>query len=139
MGTLGSDAIVIGGGMGGLMAARVLSDHFDRVTILERDGTGDAAEGRPGVPQGKHVHTLLAAGQRVLGFFSAGLTRPQLELCVRQRVKQIANVALEGGVASPASHRGTTASPSEAFASRAAGGPRSVPRTSWSTRRAPGS
>src|SRR5579872_3515056 len=74
MGTLGSDAIVIGGGMGGLMAARVLSDHFDRVTILERDGTGDAAEGRPGVPQGKHVHTLLAAGQRVLDEYFPGST-----------------------------------------------------------------
>ena len=30
-------AIVIGGSMAGLLAARVLSAHFGRVTLLERD------------------------------------------------------------------------------------------------------
>jgi len=30
-------AVVIGGSMAGLLAARVLSDHFERVTIIERD------------------------------------------------------------------------------------------------------
>ena len=34
---LGNRAIVCGGSMGGLLAARVLSDHFSQVTILERD------------------------------------------------------------------------------------------------------
>ena len=33
----GTHAVVIGGSLAGLMAARVLSDHFSRVTILERD------------------------------------------------------------------------------------------------------
>jgi phytoene dehydrogenase-like protein len=32
---LGAHAVVIGGSMAGLLAARVLADHFDRVTILE--------------------------------------------------------------------------------------------------------
>ena len=34
---LGQHAIVIGGSLAGLMTARVLADHFDAVTVLERD------------------------------------------------------------------------------------------------------
>jgi len=59
-------AIVIGGSMAGLLAARVLSEHFERVTILERDHLIDDAEPRKGVPQGRHVHTLLAGGAVLL-------------------------------------------------------------------------
>ena len=60
-------AIVIGGSMAGLLAARVLSDHFERVTIIERDQLIDDAEPRKGVPQGRHVHALLAGGTAILG------------------------------------------------------------------------
>ena len=60
-------AVVIGGGMAGLLAARALSEHFERVTILERDSLIDDAEARKGVPQGRHVHILLAGGAAVLG------------------------------------------------------------------------
>jgi 2-polyprenyl-6-methoxyphenol hydroxylase-like FAD-dependent oxidoreductase len=59
-------AVVIGGSMAGLLAARVLSDHFDEVTILERDRLPEQAEHRAGVPQSHHLHTLLPRGQRVL-------------------------------------------------------------------------
>jgi len=58
-------AIVIGGSMAGLLAARVLSDHFERVTIIERDQLIDDAEPRKGVPQGRHVHALLAGGTAI--------------------------------------------------------------------------
>lgn len=30
-------AVVIGGSIAGLISARVLSDYFDKVTVLERD------------------------------------------------------------------------------------------------------
>ena len=60
-------AIVIGGSMAGLLAARVLSDHFERVTIIERDRWIDDVEPRKGVPQGRHVHGLLAGGAAILG------------------------------------------------------------------------
>ena len=33
----GAHAIVIGASMAGLLAARVLSDSYDRVTVLDRD------------------------------------------------------------------------------------------------------
>jgi 2-polyprenyl-6-methoxyphenol hydroxylase-like FAD-dependent oxidoreductase len=62
-------AIVIGGSMAGLLAARVLSDHFERVTILERDHLLDDAQPRQGVPQGRHVHALLAGGAAILGAY----------------------------------------------------------------------
>lgn len=60
-------AIVIGGSMAGLLAARVLSEHFERVTIIERDQLIDDAQPRKGVPQGRHVHGLLASGAAILG------------------------------------------------------------------------
>ena len=60
-------AIVIGGSMAGLLAARVLSEHFEQVTIIERDQCIDDAQPRKGVPQGRHVHGLLAGGAAILG------------------------------------------------------------------------
>src|SRR6201997_4704915 len=63
---LGRRAIVIGAGLGGLSAARVLADYFDEVIILDRDEPPDAAAPRPGVPQGKHPHRLLGGGLKAL-------------------------------------------------------------------------
>lgn len=59
-------AIVIGGSMAGLLAARVLSDHFERVTILERDPVNDQPETRKGQPQTRHTHILMARGRQIL-------------------------------------------------------------------------
>ncbi len=73
-GTLGREAIVVGGGIGGLAAARALSDHFERVTVLERDAPAEAHASRAGVPQGKHLHALLAGGQRALDALLPGFT-----------------------------------------------------------------
>src|SRR5947209_3491921 len=61
-----SHAIVIGGSMSGLVAARVLADHFDKVTILDRDRFPQGPEARKGVPQGRHIHLLLLEGERIL-------------------------------------------------------------------------
>jgi heterodisulfide reductase subunit A-like polyferredoxin len=47
-----SHAIVIGGSMAGLLACRVLSDHFDRVTLIEREGVSSAPQFFPeNIPQ----------------------------------------------------------------------------------------
>jgi 2-polyprenyl-6-methoxyphenol hydroxylase-like FAD-dependent oxidoreductase len=61
---LGRRAIVVGAGVAGLSAGRALADHFDEVTVLERDELPPSAEPRAGVPQGRHLHGLLASGQR---------------------------------------------------------------------------
>ncbi len=60
-------AIVIGGGIAGLLAARVLSEHFEQVIIIERDTLTGEAETRKGIPQGRHVHGLLARGAVIMG------------------------------------------------------------------------
>jgi flavin-dependent dehydrogenase len=63
---LGERAIVVGAGLGGLSAARVLSDFFAEVIILDRDALPDDASPLPGVPQGKHPHVLLGGGLSAL-------------------------------------------------------------------------
>src|SRR5499433_2963181 len=63
---LGQRAVVVGGSIAGLLAARVLSDHFDRVVILERDAVEDRPVPHRSVPQGHHLHALLQGGQEVL-------------------------------------------------------------------------
>jgi 2-polyprenyl-6-methoxyphenol hydroxylase-like FAD-dependent oxidoreductase len=59
---MGKHAIVIGASLAGLCAARVLSDHYDKVTIYERDDLPDGPSNRTAVPQGRHVHLLMARG-----------------------------------------------------------------------------
>lgn len=59
-------AVVIGGSIAGLLAARVLAEHAERVTIVERDHFPDEPEPRAGVPQGHHLHVLLEGGQLAL-------------------------------------------------------------------------
>ncbi len=65
--SVGEHAVVIGAGVAGLAAAGVLASHYDRVTVLERDRLPADAVPRPGVPQGEHVHVLLAGGLQALG------------------------------------------------------------------------
>jgi 2-polyprenyl-6-methoxyphenol hydroxylase-like FAD-dependent oxidoreductase len=69
-----SHAVVVGGSMAGMLAARVLSDHFDDVTLLERDRFPKTPAARKGLPQGRHVHVLLGRGRGVLERFLPGLT-----------------------------------------------------------------
>jgi len=64
--TVGEHAVVVGGSMAGLIAARVLADAFERVSVIERDAFPDAPKPRRGVPQGNHVHAMLEAGQKIL-------------------------------------------------------------------------
>jgi 2-polyprenyl-6-methoxyphenol hydroxylase-like FAD-dependent oxidoreductase len=66
MAGLGERAVVLGASMGGLLAARVLADFFDTVTVVERDVLPDGPVVRRGVPQGRHVHVLLARGAQIL-------------------------------------------------------------------------
>ena len=59
--------------MAGLITARILSDHFDRVTIVERDQLPSDSANRKGVPQGNHAHGLLASGYRVMDRYFPGM------------------------------------------------------------------
>lgn len=66
-------AIVIGGSIAGLVAARVLARDFQQVTLLERDELPDDPSARRGVPQAHHVHAMLARGAMVLEELFPGL------------------------------------------------------------------
>lgn len=66
-------AVVLGGSLAGLLAARVLSDHFENVTLIERDEYQDTPETRRGIPQANHVHGLLLRGRQVLEELFPGL------------------------------------------------------------------
>src|SRR5687767_3152966 len=68
-------ALVIGASMSGLLAGRVLSEFFERVTILDRDSVPEKAAPRKGTPQSNPIHVLLAGGANAIdslfpGFFS---------------------------------------------------------------------
>jgi 2-polyprenyl-6-methoxyphenol hydroxylase-like FAD-dependent oxidoreductase len=62
MGRTTKHAIVIGASIAGLCATRVLSDSYDRVTVYERDELPGGPANRAAVPQGRHVHLLMARG-----------------------------------------------------------------------------
>jgi 2-polyprenyl-6-methoxyphenol hydroxylase-like FAD-dependent oxidoreductase len=66
---LPKNALVLGGSLGGLLAARVLSNYFDQVTILDKDAVHRVPESRKGQPQTQHLHGLLPAGLRVLNHY----------------------------------------------------------------------
>lgn len=69
-----TQAIVIGSSMTGMLTARVLSDHFEQVTVIERDRLPNGAELRSGVPQGRHLHILLAHGFEIMEDLFPGLS-----------------------------------------------------------------
>ena len=78
-------AVVIGGSVAGLCTAKVLSDHFERVTIIDHDKVPHGAAHRKGVPQSRHPHVLLDRGRREMtrlfpGFVETILSRGALDL-----------------------------------------------------------
>jgi 2-polyprenyl-6-methoxyphenol hydroxylase-like FAD-dependent oxidoreductase len=73
-GQVGGRAVVLGGSMAGLLAARVLADAYRQVTVIDRDELPEAPGHRRGVPHGRHVHALLARGQQGLEELLPGLT-----------------------------------------------------------------
>lgn len=59
-------AVVIGGSIGGMLAARVLADHYDEVILVERDHFPPGSENRPGVPHARHLHFFMKRGLMVV-------------------------------------------------------------------------
>ena len=102
----GERAVVLGSGMAGLLAARVLHDYYDAVTVVERDSEPDPIP-RRGVPQGPHPHVLLEAGRATIEDLVPGFTA-ELRAAGGQRVDGRTDLHMyaEGGLlAPPASDR----------------------------------
>lgn len=65
-----TSAIVVGASVSGLLTARALAGVVDEVVVMERERLIDAASPRGYVPQGRHLHLLLAAGlDRLVDWF----------------------------------------------------------------------
>jgi len=65
--------VVIGNSIAGLLVAHVLADHAEQVTIIDRDHVPDEPRHRAGVPHGRHIHVVLAAGRRSLDALLPGI------------------------------------------------------------------
>lgn len=73
-GQKGAHAVVLGGGLAGVLSARVLLDHFEHVTIIEGDEYDKEKERvRAAVPQGAHAHILLAIGNHTMQALFRGI------------------------------------------------------------------
>ncbi len=70
--------------MGGLLAARVLAEFFDGITVVERDVLPGGGKSRRGVPQGRHVHGMQAGGLPLMEELFPGLRAELAEDGVRE-------------------------------------------------------
>lgn len=93
-------AIVIGGSIAGLLAARVLAEQFDKVTVVERDLFPQGPLPRKGVPQSAQVHVLLRRGAIELEGLFPGFNR-RLEDLGATRVDWMKDLTLVTRVGRP--------------------------------------
>jgi 2-polyprenyl-6-methoxyphenol hydroxylase-like FAD-dependent oxidoreductase len=69
----GRHVVIIGSGLAGLLAARIATEHFEQVTVVDRDRFPDNPDHRKGVPQSHHAHGLLPRGQEIIGRLFPGI------------------------------------------------------------------
>ncbi|QFU87511.1 NAD(P)/FAD-dependent oxidoreductase [Amycolatopsis sp. YIM 10] len=67
-------AVVLGGGMAGMLAAAGLARHVDEVIVVEGDALPAEPAPRRGLPQGHHSHLLMAGGAEALDQLLPGTT-----------------------------------------------------------------
>jgi 2-polyprenyl-6-methoxyphenol hydroxylase-like FAD-dependent oxidoreductase len=67
-------AVVLGGSIAGLFAARVLSDAYDEVVVVDRDTLTGVAEPRRSRPQGRHINAMHVRGRVVMEELYPGIT-----------------------------------------------------------------
>lgn len=68
-------AVVLGGSIAGLLAARVLSGYADEVVIVEPDPLDGGPAPRRGTPQSSQAHSLLGAGRATIDQLLPGIVR----------------------------------------------------------------
>lgn len=67
-------AVVLGGSIAGLFAARVLADAYDEVVVVDRDQLVGVSEPRRSRPQGRHINALHCRGRLVMEELFPGIT-----------------------------------------------------------------
>ncbi len=63
---MAKQAVILGGSISGMLMARVLSDTFDTVLILDKDRFPEQPRPRKYTPQDQHVHVLTKRGALIL-------------------------------------------------------------------------
>jgi 2-polyprenyl-6-methoxyphenol hydroxylase-like FAD-dependent oxidoreductase len=76
----GGHAVVLGASMAGLLAARVLSEVYQKVTVIDRDAMPEIGAHRRSVPQGRHYHGLHPRGCAVLEELFPGFAAHAVEV-----------------------------------------------------------
>ena len=76
-------AVVLGGGMAGLLAAKMLAEAYAEVIVVDRDDLIGVATSRNGVPHGRHAHGLVARGHLIMEELFPGLTQGMIDDGVR--------------------------------------------------------
>lgn len=72
-------AVIIGGGIGGLLTAKVISNYYEEVLIVDRDDFPEKPENRSGIPQGFQPHRLTPRGKMIIERLLPGLNEELLE------------------------------------------------------------
>ena len=91
-------AVVIGGGIAGLLAYRVLSEHFAQVVIIEKDHYPEGIGPRNGTPQANHVHVLLMKGKQILTDLFPNLERNLLDKGAQNRFTSRCKISFKNGL-----------------------------------------
>ncbi|RAU00155.1 FAD-dependent oxidoreductase [Bacillus pumilus] len=73
-------AIVIGSGMTGILAAKVLSTFYHQVFMIEKDEMPDSPKNRLGTPQAFHPHRMLPLGKQIVERLFPGYTKELLTM-----------------------------------------------------------
>jgi 2-polyprenyl-6-methoxyphenol hydroxylase-like FAD-dependent oxidoreductase len=77
---IAKQAVVVGAGMGGLAAAGALAPLFEEIIVLERDVLPPDGAQRSAIPQGRHVHVLLAGGEQAISDVLPGFSQDLLRV-----------------------------------------------------------
>ncbi|WP_258166136.1 NAD(P)/FAD-dependent oxidoreductase [Paenibacillus sp. PCH8] len=73
-------AVVIGAGIAGLITARMLSDYYEDVYVIERDEFPTEPSNRQGVPQSFHPHRVQPRGALILEYYFPGYNEELIDL-----------------------------------------------------------
>ncbi|MCQ6282330.1 hypothetical protein [Bacillus sp. EB600] len=88
----GKKALVIGGSISGKLAARVQSDFFEEVIIVDKGQKGEKQFTRTGVPQSSQVHALLKSGEEILENLFPGIVDGQISKSIHRRFSKIIDI-----------------------------------------------
>ncbi|WP_405573956.1 FAD-dependent oxidoreductase [Streptomyces sp. NBC_01167] len=77
-------AVIVGGGLAGMLAAAACRAFVDDVTIVERDELPGGPEPRKGLPQARHAHMLWSGGADAIETLVPGVTGGLLDAGARR-------------------------------------------------------